>query len=86
MRPYRQGSNPYGYWISLIQLKWPPEGGFMGTDMRSLQTTAFMGTTATAVAFAYTAIVVDHAVSMWSTPVVKHVNKRRSRQPRGILN
>lgn len=54
--------------------------------MRSLQTTAFMGTTATAVAFAYTATVVDHAVSMWSTPVVKHVNKRRSRQPRGILS
>jgi hypothetical protein len=67
-------------------LKWPPEGGFMGTDMRTSFTTAFMGTTATAVAFAYSAIVVDHAVSMWSTPVVKHVNKRRSRQPRGILN
>jgi hypothetical protein len=58
----------------------------MVSDMRTSITTAFMGTTAIAVAFAYVATVVDHAVSMWSTPVVQHANKRRSRQPRGILN
>jgi hypothetical protein len=58
----------------------------MVTDMRTSFNTAFMGTTATAVAFTYAATVVDHAVSMWSTPVVQHANKRRSRQPLGILN
>ena len=57
----------------------------MGTDMRTSFTTAFMGTTATAVAFAYTATVVDHAFSMWSSPATKHANKRRARQPRGVL-
>jgi len=53
--------------------------------MRINQATAFMGTTATAVAFAYTSTVADHAFSMWSSPAVKHVNKRRPRQPHGVL-
>jgi hypothetical protein len=29
--------------------------------------------------------VVDHAFSMWSSPATKHANKRRARQPRGVL-
>jgi hypothetical protein len=58
---------------------------FDGHLMRNNLTTATMGTTATAVAFAYTATVVDHAFSMWSSPATKHANKRRARQPRGVL-
>ncbi|MSZ54814.1 MAG: hypothetical protein F2595_00950 [Actinobacteria bacterium] len=53
--------------------------------MRINQTTAAMATTATAVAFAYATTVADHAFTMWSSPAVKHANKRRSRQPRGVL-
>jgi hypothetical protein len=53
--------------------------------MRNNLTTATMGTTATAVAFAYASTVVDHAFAMWSSPAVKHANKRSTRPPRGVL-
>jgi hypothetical protein len=53
--------------------------------MRTNQTTATMGTTATAVAFAYVSTVVDHAIAMWSSPAAKHANKRSARPPRGVL-
>ena len=58
---------------------------FDGHLMRINQTTTAMATTATAVAFAYATTVADHAFTMWSSPAVKHANKRRSRQPRGVL-
>lgn len=49
--------------------------------MHTNLTTAFMGTTATAVAFAYAA---SYAFTMWSKPAVKHANKRHTRRPYGI--
>jgi hypothetical protein len=58
---------------------------FHGDFMRTNQTTATMGTTATAVAFAYASAVAGHAFAMWSAPVVKHANKRVTRRSHGIL-
>lgn len=49
--------------------------------MRTTLTTAMLGTTATAVAFAYAA---SYAFTMWSKPAVKHANKRHTRRPYGI--
>ncbi|MCE2736394.1 MAG: hypothetical protein ACK45J_04300 [Acidimicrobiaceae bacterium] len=54
--------------------------------MRNEFTTAFMATTAAAVAFAYATTVATRAFSMWSTPAVKHSNKRFTRWPSGVLN
>ena len=54
--------------------------------MRTAQTTATMATTATAVAFAYASAVTTRAFAMWSSPVVKHSNKRFTRQPSGVVN
>jgi hypothetical protein len=53
--------------------------------MSTYQTTATMGTTATAVAFAYASVVAGHVFAMWSAPVVKHANKRFTQRSRGIL-
>ena len=58
----------------------------MVPDMRNEFTTAFMATTAAAVAFAYATTVATRAFSMWSTPAVKHSNKRFTRWPSGVLN
>ncbi len=58
----------------------------MDTDMRTQTTTAFMATAAAAVAFAYAQAVATRAFSMWSSPVVKHSNKRFTRWPSGVLN
>lgn len=55
-------------------------------DMRNEVTTAFMATTAAAVAFAYAQTVTTRAFSMWSTPAMKHSNKRFTRWPREVLN
>ncbi len=54
--------------------------------MRTQVTTAFMATTAAAVAFAYAQTVTTRAFSMWSAPAVKHANKRFTRWPSGVLN
>lgn len=54
--------------------------------MHTAQTTAFMATTATAVAFAYASAVTTRAFAMWSSPVVKHSNKRLARQPYEVVN
>ena len=54
--------------------------------MRTQVTTATFATTAVAVAFAYAQAVTTRAFSMWSTPAVKHSNKRFTRWPSGVLN
>lgn len=54
--------------------------------MRINQTTAFAGTAAFAVAFAYAQTVAMHVFTMWSSPVVKHANKRFIRWPQGVVN
>ena len=54
--------------------------------MRTQVTTATFATTAAAVAFAYAQAVTTRAFSMWSSPVVKHSNKRFTRWPSGVLN
>ncbi len=60
--------------------------GFIVTDMRTQVTTATFATTAVAVAFAYAQAVTTRAFSMWSSPAVKHSNKRFTRWPSGVLN
>jgi hypothetical protein len=54
--------------------------------MRTSQTTAFMATTAAAVAFAYASATTTRAFAMWSSPVVKHSNKRFTRRPDEVVN
>ena len=54
--------------------------------MRTNFSTAFMATTATAVAFAYAAKSTIRTFSMWSPSTVKHSNKRISRQPIGVVS
>ena len=54
--------------------------------MRTSQTTAFMATTAAAVAFAYASATTTRAFAMWSSPVVKYSNKRFTRQPYEVVN
>ena len=60
--------------------------GFLDADMRTEFTFAFMATAAAAVAFAYAQTVTTRAFSMWSSPAVKHSNKRFTRWPSGVLN
>jgi hypothetical protein len=54
--------------------------------MRTSTTTAFATTVATATVFAYAPAVAMHAFSMWSSPTVKHANKRSTRWPSGVVN
>lgn len=54
--------------------------------MRTDFTTAFTTTTATAVAVVYASAVTTRAFAMWSPSVVKHSNKRFTRQPSGVVN
>jgi hypothetical protein len=54
--------------------------------MRNEITFAFVATAAAAAAFAYAQTVTTRAFSMWSSPAVKHSNKRFTRWPSGVLN
>lgn len=54
--------------------------------MRTSTTTAFATTVATATVNAYAPAVAMHAFSMWSSPTVKHANKRSTRWPSGVVN
>lgn len=54
--------------------------------MRTSTTTAFATTVATATVTAYAPAVAMHAFSMWSSPTVKHANKRSTRWPSGVVN
>lgn len=54
--------------------------------MRTNFTTAFTTTTAVAVAVVYASAVTTRAFAMWSPSVVKHSNKRFTRQPSGVVN
>lgn len=51
--------------------------------MQTTTTTAYTGTTATAVTFTYAPAVAADVFSMWSSPATKHSNKRFARRPRG---
>ena len=55
--------------------------------MRTNFTTAFTTTTAVAVAVVvYASVVTTRAFAMWTPSVVKHSNKRFTRQPSGVVN
>lgn len=59
--------------------------------MSLYQTSATSQATATAVSFAYasasfTTVAAMHAFTMWSSPTVKHANKRSTRQPCEVMN
>lgn len=59
--------------------------------MSLYQTSATTQTTATAVFFAYASAsfangAAVHAFTMWSSPTVKHANKRSTRQPSEVMN
>lgn len=59
--------------------------------MSLYQTSAMSQATATAVSFAYAAVsftagATMHAFTMWSSPTVKHANKRPTRQPCEVMN
>ena len=56
---------------------------FHGGFMRTTTATANMGTTAVAVSFAYATAMVTGMFTAWSSPAVKHANKRFTRRPSG---
>lgn len=54
--------------------------------MRTNFATAFTTTTAVAVAVVYASVATTRVIGMWSPSVVKHSNKRFTRQPSGVMN
>jgi hypothetical protein len=71
----------FNKWVDLSQIWW-----FHMRFMRTEMTTAFTGTTATAVVFAVAPVAVAYTHAMWSTSAVKHANKRFTRPPCEVSN
>lgn len=54
--------------------------------MTTTTTSAFGQTTAQAVAYAVSPMVVTHAFTMWTSPVAPNANKRSPRRPSGVMD
>lgn len=81
MPPKPLGNKDFINWVDLRRFWW-----FHMRFMRTETTFAFTGTTATAVVFAIAPMAVAYTHAMWSTPVVKHANKRSTRPPCEVSN